>query len=722
MSQSTSGKKKRTQQEAESHQDANLDEQIDYFTSENSNKKNRNHVELSLALSKVESVAKEQGLTSEQLITLLDVSASGKFPVSTSSKLIKCLLPSRYIPEEAAIKCTSWICSGTPARELQVFLLKWMVLTFELLGRSEKLHALYGVIFNFIENDSLCPHACHLLYKLTRKDDVLPFRVNRLLKLQKKVGSQSYIIGLLSLYKVYQPHLVVLSVPASKRIFFRVIERNWMVEIRKARERSLPEEGRTGATLHTVNQNTGVTQISKKRKRDVIPSAVTAAVTGERLTDLSLVGSQLSSIPSEQIKSFEELLNSVDRLELPGQIASVLKSVVLQHAVACYQEDQISQRLGFWLYETLHEEILDQPFSSNKARGERCLKLVINFTEFLQEGIPACENFLVRYLHTWNGSDYRPYILRLISRFRLYDFPKLNDLILEPLRKLFFCSSVFCKCQMIHTFTMMLKNFVTVEIPRYQAERGKGEGSQTSSEGDKFNISMFTISQEEFDFYGTVEKFIQFVDKLITVAVMAESDHALLFHYLLTFYELVSELRCKYNTPFVCIPSAGIVYRALLSSNCVQISRMCNIVCSYRREFSSWKEASKTADVWQGTRDLIAPFNQYILDFSNILWRNKAFKKDQVVHEPFLSVIPSEVIDRTKVDGPNDGLSVLRHIALVGYAYQFLKETQPKNKKLHPNLIQPKNRDLYLEFLQRHRLEGVLAFINTYIKRTSTKR
>lgn len=54
-----------------------------------------------------------------------------------------------------------------------------------------------------------------------------------------------------------------------------------------------------------------------------------------------------------------------------------------------------------------------------------------------------------------------------------------------------------------------------------------------------FSPSMFAVSQEEFDFYGTVEKFIEFVDKLATVAVMAESDHILLFHYLLTFYELV---------------------------------------------------------------------------------------------------------------------------------------------------------------------------------------
>lgn len=76
----------------------------------------------------------------------------------------------------------------------------------------------------------------------------------------------------------------------------------------------------------------------------------------------------------------------------------------------------------------------------------------------------------------------------------------------------------------------------------------------------------------------------------------------------------------------------------------------------------------------KGTRSLIPPFNQYVLDFSNILWRNKAFKETQRVADPFLSVVPNEAVERTLVDGPNDGLSVLRHVGLLGYAYQFLKE------------------------------------------------
>ena len=44
-----------------------------------------------------------------------------------------------------------------------------------------------------------------------------------------------------------------------------------------------------------------------------------------------------------------------------------------------------------------------------------------------QEGVPACEDFLARYLHVWNGVDHRPYILKMISRFRLHPFDGMRS-------------------------------------------------------------------------------------------------------------------------------------------------------------------------------------------------------------------------------------------------------------------------------------------------------
>ena len=38
-----------------------------------------------------------------------------------------------------------------------------------------------------------------------------------------------------------------------------------------------------------------------------------------------------------------------------------------------------------------------------------------------QEGIPVVDYFLIHYLQQWNGRDYRPQILNLLTRLRLYN-------------------------------------------------------------------------------------------------------------------------------------------------------------------------------------------------------------------------------------------------------------------------------------------------------------
>ena len=49
--------------------------------------------------------------------------------------------------------------------------------------------------------------------------------------------------------------------------------------------------------------------------------------------------------------------------------------------------------------------------------------------------MPVCEDFLLRYLHTWNGEDYRDQILKLVTKIRLRDFG--GDILMISSRDLF---------------------------------------------------------------------------------------------------------------------------------------------------------------------------------------------------------------------------------------------------------------------------------------------
>ena len=49
-------------------------------------------------------------------------------------------------------------------------------------------------------------------------------------------GPQPFIQGLLYMYKLYCPHLVSVSLPTSRRIFFKQIDRKWAARIRAVQE------------------------------------------------------------------------------------------------------------------------------------------------------------------------------------------------------------------------------------------------------------------------------------------------------------------------------------------------------------------------------------------------------------------------------------------------------------------------------------------------------
>ncbi|XP_033637243.1 centromere protein I-like [Asterias rubens] len=702
---------------------------IKFFKNDVSNRKVRGNAALILAIQQVELTAKREGLTARDISQLLDVAASSKFSDSISSRLIKSLLPSDKIPQEAVIKAVSWMCTNKPSNEIQGLLLKWMILTYDLLDGSDDLHALYGILFHFVENDVLCPQVCHLLYLLTRKQDVLAFRVHRLLSLQKRVGVQPHITGLLSVYKMYRPHLVSLVAPPTQRVYFRLTVKAWSAEVDKVKERLRNrEEGSEAAALerlHGPAQES--TQKSKKKKIEVIPKVSSSLMSQDGSGDAGyqLPGSPQGKVPLQHIKTFEDLLQNMNRLELPGQIAAVLESPYLQHAICCHSEQHTVQRLSFWLYQVLHQELLDNSSDGPNSRAERLLQTLINFTDFLHEDVPVCENFLVKYLHTWNGSDYRPYILRLITRFRMYPFQKLNDLILEPLRSLFFCSSVFFKCQIIYTLTELLRNYVSIELPRHTntiCNQAVKDASEIQHTGDSLRaqtqVSVFEVRVDNFQALHTIQELTTYVDRISGLGLIIEKDNVLLMHYVLEFFELISCLHLRYAVPFAYVPSSGTFYRALFASNAMSCSRLCKIICNYKDAFQALKKmvSNEESDLLFTNimRDGIQLLNQYILDMSNALWRNKAFLHS---NKTVVFDIPVTTLQTTGVKHINEAFSIHLHMAMLPFACSFLKQTQPKGKKVHPSLIRSSERDTYLDFLKRERLDGIVSFINTFIKR-----
>ncbi|XP_061170886.1 centromere protein I-like [Saccostrea echinata] len=690
--------------------DKGITDAVEYFVKEERIKK-RGNVQLSEALEILERVSKSRGLSADDINALCEVAASGRHGDDISCKLIRCLIPTKEFPDRAVMVAISYICTNIPSSKIQAMLLRLLIAVYDYIDKKETIQKLGYLLFCFIENSILTPYICYLLYLLTRKEDVRLFRVRKLLDLQTKLGPQPYLIGLLSIYKLYFPNLVSIVIPSTKKHFFPTRDRQWCSIIREVQEGnqnvetshmklSLELSEKLRAAETTMLQ--GIPP-AKRRKVDPIPvvhsssSNLTVKMSSRLIAML-----EEKPVPFVQIPDIETLLRNPDKVELPSQIGAALRSPLLQCFMSYSADPLMTCRFSYWLQDTLCDELLDSTVTSSCfPRIESILEKLIQFTEFIQEGIPAVDQILFRYLQVWNGMDFRQQVFRLITRCRLYPFSLLNEYVLEPLRKLYIRTSVFIKCQITMCLTQLLRNYVVVEIHRYNQKYPQSKPS----------VSIFEDDVGTFDPLSTIQGLIQFVDRLNCAGLTLENNHILLLHFTLTFSEMVSTLYTRYEVPCVYLPSRHII-SAFLTDNAMGPARLCGIVNRYKVNCQKLKNDMKSNEkeaARHQMKETVHSLNILIMDLCDTLWRRKAFthgRSDSYFH------FESGILDV----GSNDGLSLYLHQAFLPFSLLFLKETQPKEHIGHPRGIQ-EIRDTFMEFLQRENINEVKEFIMSTITR-----
>ncbi|XP_048747488.2 centromere protein I-like [Ostrea edulis] len=681
---------------------------IDYFVREEKIKK-RGNVQLSLALKTLEDVSKSKGLSADDIIALTDVAASGRHGDELSCKLIKCLIPASVFPDRAVVMVFSYTCASIASTKVQAMLLRLLIAVYDYVEKKETMQKLGYLLFCLIENSILTPYICHLLYNLTRKEDVRLFRVRKLLELQTRIGIQPYLSGLLSVYKLYFPNLVSIEIPSTRKQFFPSSDKYWYAVIRNVQERNQAAETshmRSSLELSEKLRAAGGLQgipPSKRRKIDPIPYVHSSNSTlTVKLSSRLKAMLEEKPIPFVQIPDIDTLLKNPEKVELPSQMGAALRSPVLQYLMSYSADPVMTRRFSFWLQDTLSNELLDCSHSAASfPRIESFLEKLIQFTEFIQEGIPVVDKVLFRYLQIWNGLDFRQQVLRLVTRCRLYPFSVLLENILEPLRKLFVRTSVFIKCQIIMCLTQLLRNYAAVEIPRYNLKYPDSKPC----------VSVFEDDIGMFDALSTVIKLIQYVDRLVSVGLSLDNNHSLLLHFTLTFNEMVSVMHTQYGLPFVYLPSRHVI-RALLTDNAMGPARVCGVINSYKKNCQKLKEDSVSSEIdipAYCKKETIHSLNVLILDLCDTLWRRRAFTHGRIdSHFNF----EDGLLDIEA----NDCLSLYLHQAFLPFSLLFLKETQPKERIGHPKGIK-EVRDTFMEFLERENISEVKEFILNTITR-----
>lgn len=657
-------------------------------------------------LSTMESIALKRGLPPEGFDVLLDVALSGKLADTVNTRLLKSLIPASAIPESSIVSSVSWFCVSKCSSNIQLLFLRWLITMFDFIDHKEQVHALYGIFFSFLNDEKLCPYICHVLYLLTRKENVKPFRVRRLLDLQSKMGMQPHLQALLSLYKLFCPELVSITLPQKMKTYFKNADGPWKAAINAVRQRNQANSTVPQPLLLGTAQ-----PHSRKRKWNtqlIVPASSANAqnlVVGGKMSRADSCSAN-ESFPVEQLRTFPQLLQNIHRLEFPSQMGSVLTNPLLLHYMNCSKDESVYLRLYYWMGQTLQEEctwcVVDNNQYEEEFRG--FLETVYKAECFLQEGFPSCEEFLYRSLPLWDGVSCRSQILQLVSWIPLNTFSEMKSQLCDPLAQLFFTSSLYFKCSVLESLKELLQNWLNWHVVQLDSE----SDSQFSS----LNTTLSGL-------VNGVAELINFVGRISTAALHLEKSHTFLLYFILDFYETVCDIYLKYKLPLLIMPPAGVFYPALLSMDSVNLNQLCYIMYRYRTNLIAAKEnemSKKKIQQFKFSSQTYQEYNQYIIAMVGCLWTSSAFQKD---NHPEGIRLDDELLKKTGVREYKNSFNIVYHPALMCYAVDFLQQAWPDDTTFNFNLIKGKKWNWYLRYLYGQGLEGLKLFIESSINRVS---
>ncbi|NXL65143.1 CENPI protein, partial [Chordeiles acutipennis] len=683
-----------------------LEEALNYFEKVQDRVSLKKNSVLQKHLTAVESIALQRGLPPEGFGVLLNVALSGKLADTVNTRLLKSLIPASVIPEDSVVSSVSWLCVSKCSGNTQLLFLKWLITVFDFIDHKEQIHALYGFFFSFLQDEKMCPYVCHLLYLLTRKESVKPFRIRKLLDLQAKMGVQPHLQALLSLYKLFCPELVTITLPGKMKAYFKNSEGPWKAAINALRQRNQENS----PAPQPLFLGTAQPQ-SRKRKWNsqlIIPASSKTKNNLEEDREknhVDLYGTN-ESFPVEQLQTFSQLLQNIHRLEFPSQMGSVLTNPLLLHYMNCVKDESVSLRLYYWMGQTLQEECTWCVADSYQYETEfkDFLENVYKAECFLQEGFSSCEEFLYKSLPLWDGFSCRSQVLRLVSWIPLSNFSEMKSQLYDPLAQLFFTSSLYFKCSVIESLKELLQNWLNWHVSHLDSE--------SDSEVHSLNTTLSGL-------VNVVAELIHFVGWISTVALHLENNSTLMLYFILDFYETVCDIYLKYNLPLLIMPPAGVFYPALLSMDSVSLNQLCYIMYRYRTNLVAAKEnelSKKKILPFKFSSQTYQEYNQYIIAMVGCLWTSSAFQKD--THPQGLRM-DDELLKKTRVQEFKTSFNIVYHPAMMGYAVLFLQQAWPDDTTFNFSLIKGKKWNWYLEYLYAQGLRGLKVFIESSISRVS---
>ncbi|KAJ5757417.1 uncharacterized protein N7511_006111 [Penicillium nucicola] len=550
----------------------------------------------------IASDAYDSGIPQSALARLLKIlTTKNNLDQGTVTSLVKNLYPQERIVSKnvTRIVCCLGPSKNKPSPATQALLLRWLILSYDILEERSHLSKLYAVLFNHLDMISLRKPLCHLLSVITRRKHVKPFRIQALMELiQISGGDDKELISLLRIFKNYYPEIILGDFGGSKRnaLFFKHPDPEWSSHAKLIQDQNA-EKVQTGqqSNFQIVHRGT----VKRSRIEVVVPTLQTSRVSYKQ-----------TSI--EELRDISHFVESIEKIELPNQIISTLGDGMAQKYLHLVQSEAAYHRLNEWLRNFL-EDKLDMIREDEDEEPETLsyvLEFVVGYVSFTKDLPSSIRSFLKSYLQIWNGKDNREHVFRLLQYTPITSFDSLRSELLSPLESAALDGSLESRTALLGFYSTLISQW------------GISLRSEPATPEQSYPLSQMILHVELLAY---------------SILEFPPDEHQKPFkpaaNSVLDFYKALADLfsHAPEDARFrLTIPYAQTVYTLAFTPNISVISSLESILAIYKGAF----EASVSSQVLQaqGTpaygTDLVLRFNGYVMDMCNILWRNRALNTE----------------------------------------------------------------------------------------------
>ncbi|TPX10967.1 uncharacterized protein E0L32_008173 [Thyridium curvatum] len=521
--------------------------------------------------------AYDQGVQLAELEELIDlVIRPNHLDQASLAAIVRNLYPSIKVPDDVVLKVVGSLGLGQlkPSLTIQGLLLRWLILVYHLLRNQAVLSQTYAVLFNLLDTAAVRPQICHLLALITRRKHVRPFRIQAILGLSRQTGTDAALLGLLRVYKNYYPEVIVGEATRGRASPFKHPDPQWRERVdeiqlahlqRTQSEASGPQNG--FRVQHSLQKTT---------RKSNIPSVHTSHATE-------------TSITLEEIDTVQDLVQKIEKIEMPNQLIAVLADPLLQKLMLLRPGDEGYRRVEHWISACVADAA-----SGDITNGE-----LLDMVEVLHDYVLSIKSVVQEVLKSWDGQDRRSALLEVMSFAPISEFSTLYETLFKPLEGRLLNNTPESQLHLLGFYTMLLHHWTVFllsdDIPAHAS--------------------------------STIRALLEHVNKL-SLTLLQTLPSASTQLQILDFFERVTAIMSRPDLLAhvqITIPPPPLVYILHFSQSLAVLSRLCGILAVYKKnlEVAMSRPANRQLGAYE--RENVNTFNGFLMDICNCLWRGRAF-------------------------------------------------------------------------------------------------